>query len=202
MRVSQETKQKIRSYLLDCIDLSGYDRFKGLQLSERERFKAVWSIFLDEYATDYNLKYYGSEQKTFENWLMGLPSCFNIDFENYKILELNIAWGFLPEKASERKEQLILDQWWGRIYMTLRSYITRPEKKMKQPGKKLSKLFQAYGLNSLQEYFDYILASGINGQLKQSKELFLALPKLNQIEFVNSMRLTERQREAFTMLLL
>jgi hypothetical protein len=121
--------QKIRNYILSCIDLSGYEKYTGVQLSEKARVQAVYDIFKNEYLYPENLKRYGSEQKTFENWLMGLPSCFNIDFENHKILELTESFGYTPK--TERQRQAVLDQWWGRIYMQVRKILTAKARKLK-----------------------------------------------------------------------
>ncbi len=122
--MTKHTKEKIRNYILDCIDLSGRDKYAGVQLSEKDRVKAVYEIFKSEYG--HQLKYYGgNEQKTFENWLMGLPSCFNIDYENHKILELTRMWGLLPEGSTESKKQQTLDLWWGRIYMQFRMMLNQ-----------------------------------------------------------------------------
>lgn len=136
MKQTKEQNQKIRIYILDAIDLSGYNEYKDSQLSEKERVKAVWAIFKKEYCYPENLRYYGNEQKTFENWLMGLPSCFNIDFENYHILRLGREWGLLPSQTSqsvesdeklfkmiERKEDQFLANWWARIYMNFRAIL-------------------------------------------------------------------------------
>ena len=53
--------------------------------------------------------------KTIINWIMGLPTCLNIDFENYKILELAKLWGSIPENATEKQEDKILANWWNFI---------------------------------------------------------------------------------------
>lgn len=132
MRTTQETKQAIRQYILDAIDLEGYDQYKGVQLNEHDRLKAVYDIFKSE--KSFELKRDG-EQSAFVSWLQGLPSCFNIDFENWKILQLSAKWGFIPEPKQfgdfTKAEQKILDQWFGRIYMVFRAMLTRPLKPMK-----------------------------------------------------------------------
>lgn len=68
--------------------------------------------------------------------------------------------------------------------------------------KKIETLLKEYAFEYPSQYYDMILESVINGNIKQSKEQFLAMPKLNQILFINNANLTERQRQAFTMLLL
>jgi hypothetical protein len=112
-----EQQTKIRKYLLDCIDLSGYDDYKSA-VTDNERLRAVYNIFLSEYS--HGIKLYGNEQKAFVNWLQGLPSCFNIDFENHRIIEIGIEWGYIPENPREREERKFLNEWWNRIYMGFR----------------------------------------------------------------------------------
>jgi hypothetical protein len=129
MKTTKEVKQKIRSYILHAIDLSDRDKYKGTQLSERARLNAVYEIFKQEYG--HNIKHYGSEQKAFENWLMGLPSCFNIDFENVKILKLCTEWGFLRKNPKEGEERKALNEWWARIYMAFRAMLTAKSPRVK-----------------------------------------------------------------------
>ena len=49
------------------------------------------------------------------NWLMGLPSCFNIDFENYRILEIAKEWGSLAQNAAPHDEDKIISNWFNFI---------------------------------------------------------------------------------------
>lgn len=50
---------------------------------------------------------------------MGLPSAFNMDFENYKIIALGQLWGLLAENATEAQESKFVDQYWDRLYMNV-----------------------------------------------------------------------------------
>lgn len=132
MKTTKEQKELVRQYLLSCIDLSGYEYYANLQMSEVDRFKTVYEIFKKEYCYPQNLRYYGSEQKTFENWLMGLPSCFKVEFRNGGIIELTQQWGFAPAKLTERQEEKIIEHWWGRMYMAFRAAMERKEAKKPQ----------------------------------------------------------------------
>lgn len=160
MKATKEQNQKIRNYILSAIDLSGYDEYKEIQMSEVDRVKTMYSIFKKEYGFPENLRYYGNEQKTFENWLMGLPSCFNVDFENYHILRLGREWGFLPAQTSEearqdkrlskiiaRKEDQFLEFWWARIAMTVKAILERGIPKPK-PERKTVDEYQIHGFYS------------------------------------------------------
>lgn len=72
-----------------------------------------YNKFLSEYWHDYNKKYYkGSDFLCLVSYLQGLPSGFNIDFENYRILEIAKEWGTLLDTDNEKKQNTILDNWW------------------------------------------------------------------------------------------
>ncbi len=102
----------VNDYILNAIDGSGYD--KDLNSTE-EKLQFVADCYRSEYAYPENLKRYGSHQNCFANWLMGLPSSFNVDYENYRILELAKEWGSIPHNANDKQEDKILDNWFNFI---------------------------------------------------------------------------------------
>lgn len=126
-KIDSIRRQKVRNYILDAINLEDRAQYKGLQMSEQDRLRAVYEIFKSE--KGWEIERIG-QQKTFESWLMGLPSCFNIDFENHRILELSREWGSLrtdglkPNQV-ERMESEIIKLWWSRIYMEFRQMLNR-----------------------------------------------------------------------------
>lgn len=151
---TKELNQIIRNYILSAIDLDGYDQYKGVQLNEHDRLQAVYTIFKSEYCYPQNLQRYGSEQNVFAQWLMGLPSCINIAFENYRILELGREWGFLSQvesetvnnsykKTLERKEDKFISEWFARIAMAFFSNLKR--KGVTKPVRKTVDEYQVMG---------------------------------------------------------
>lgn len=104
-------KKHAFNYILDSIDGDGY----GVQLTtDKEKIDFVYNTFLSEYA--HQIKYYGgNKQRAFREYLTGLPSCINIEFRNYYILEMAKQWGSLPENATERQEDKILSNWFNYI---------------------------------------------------------------------------------------
>lgn len=48
----------------------------------------------------------------------------------------------------------------------------------------MKKLLKAYDLTNDEEYFQMIIDSYINGQMKQTDNQFLKLPRRNRIEFL------------------
>ncbi len=101
---------KINPYLLDAI--SSDDREFA---NDTEKLQYVADCFKSEYCHEYNMRQYPNHQLRFAEWLKGLPSCYNIDYENYRIIELAKEWGSLPINADDRQEDKILDNWFSFI---------------------------------------------------------------------------------------
>lgn len=102
----------INQYILSCIDGNEY----GVKTeTNKEKISFVFDCFLNEYCFKDNLKRYGSYQNCFANWLMGLPSCINIDFENYAIIEKLKEFRIITEYTSEKKIDLYLSKWFDQI---------------------------------------------------------------------------------------
>lgn len=108
MRTS-ELNNKVFSYILQAIDGEGYERTFS---NDTERLQFLADTFKSEYG------WYAEQVghlKAFREWLMGLPSSFNVDFENYRIIEIAKEWGSLSPNATERQEDKILDNWFSFI---------------------------------------------------------------------------------------
>lgn len=116
--MKKSVKNAIEDYIESCIDLSEREEYAAMELSYNRQIQVVYDIFLKEYG--HNIKYYGGEQKAFVSWMQGLPSCFNIDFENYRIIELGREWGFIK---TERDEDKFLREFWNRIYMNFKGLL-------------------------------------------------------------------------------
>lgn len=103
----------VNPYILGCIDSEGYEITCN---SDKEKLQFLYNTFISEYWHDYNKKYYnGNIIKAFASWLQGLPSSFNIDFENYCILQIAKKWGSIPDNATERQEDKIIENWFNFI---------------------------------------------------------------------------------------
>lgn len=96
--------EKAEQYILDCIDYDGIPFAKLIH---------VRGYFEVEYNYPENKVYYPNTQARLAQWFMGLPSAINIDFENYRIIELAKEWGSLSLDATERQEQDVLDNWFN-----------------------------------------------------------------------------------------
>lgn len=108
MKLTKEQKAIIYRYIIDCISPEAYE-VKAETDAQKLQFLA--DTFRKEYCYPENLKRYGSYQEVLRQWIMGLPSVFNVDFENYAIIALAKKWGSLPENATEKQEDKILENW-------------------------------------------------------------------------------------------
>lgn len=117
---SRAFNQRVNAYILAAIDSEGYDLEKQPE-TDKEKLQFLADTFKREFMHDNALRYYGTYQNCFANWLMGLPSCFNIAFENYRILEIAKEWGTLPKDATEKQEDKVLSNWFNLIaFKTMR----------------------------------------------------------------------------------
>jgi hypothetical protein len=98
-----------KEYILDAIDSEGYEIRTE---TEAEKIAFLADTFQKEYG--FAIKRYGA-QKALAEWIMGLPSAFNIDFENYKILQIAVEWGSLPKDYTEKQADKILANWFNFI---------------------------------------------------------------------------------------
>ena len=100
------------SYILNAVESDGYDVNAYEVHTNQGKIDFVYKCFVSEYwYTEHKRYYKGNEMLAFESWLMGLPSCFNVDFQNYRIIEIAKEWGSLPAEASEKQEDKIINNW-------------------------------------------------------------------------------------------
>lgn len=102
-----ELARKVKNYIIDNIDGEPYD--KELKTDE-EKIKFLFRCFKSEYG--HMIDRYG-KQRALAEWFSGLPSVISIDFMNYDILNIAKEWGSIPEDATPREEQKILDNWFN-----------------------------------------------------------------------------------------
>lgn len=111
---TKEFMNIVTTYIIDAISWDGYD----IDLSEatdKEKLQFVADRFDNQYNYPQNKIIFPNIQDRLADWLKGLPSVINIDFENYRILELAREWGTLEEHANERQEDKIIANWFNFI---------------------------------------------------------------------------------------
>lgn len=105
--MTSTNKITFNQYLVNCIDTENYGVTAD---TEKEKLQFLHDTFTSEQG--YNIKYYGgNKQRAFKEWLMGLPSCFNLEFENYQILNLAYLLEIIPANATEEEEEKLLNNW-------------------------------------------------------------------------------------------
>ena len=106
--MNTHAKKHAFNYILNSIDGDGY----GVQLeTDKQKIDFVYDTFKSEYAQHHG----NNGQMAFADYLAGLPSCINIEFRNYYILEMAKQWGSIPENATEKQEDKIISNWFAYI---------------------------------------------------------------------------------------
>ena len=81
-RLNKEQVNEYKQYFLDSINTDGYN-FNGD--SDKDKINFVLRCFYSEF---FNWNINRNKRTVFTEWLQGLPSCINIVFYNYDILQL------------------------------------------------------------------------------------------------------------------
>ena len=116
-KILTERQKQNRFYekeIISSIDASGYDKNPG---TDKEKLQFLKDTFRSEYG--FMIKRVG-EQRAFKEWIQGLPSSFNIPFQNNEILKLAKKSGSLPENATEKQENRVLENYWN--FMTVKTF--------------------------------------------------------------------------------
>jgi hypothetical protein len=114
--VSKRVKldRTVKQYILDCIDSENYDIKVN---TDKEKLQFLFNTFQSEYK--WQIERVG-QYKAFTEWLMGLPSAFNVEFQNYDILQLAIKWESLPKDYTEKQADKILENWFN--FITVKTF--------------------------------------------------------------------------------
>jgi hypothetical protein len=105
---TNEFKAIISAHLFECLN----DMDNELK-TRQEVAKYSFSRFNTEHNHDFNKKSFPNLQNRVADYLKGLP--FQLEFENYKIIELAKKWDQLPENATDKQEDKILNNYWNFI---------------------------------------------------------------------------------------
>ena len=112
---SRAFTDKMDAYILSCINTEEYtpEQFT----TDQERLKFVFDTFKREYCYPANLKRYGTPERCFKEWLMGLPSVVSVEYMNVSILDKARELGSYKDtsgmsaKSIERYEDSIIAYW-------------------------------------------------------------------------------------------
>lgn len=108
MKLTTKQKQQYNTYLLDSIDFDGFDFVAPT--NNKEKILKFFEVFNTE--AGYNVGRIG-EFNALTEYLQGLPSCINIVFTNYDILELAKKYGSLSKNSTDKEDQKILDNYYS-----------------------------------------------------------------------------------------
>ena len=103
MSKSSELDRTVKLYILDSIDCEG---------TTQEKIDFVRECFTSEYGW---MIPKAGEIDSLASWLQGLPSAVSIAFYNQDILSLAKTWDSIPEDATEKQEDKILENYWNFI---------------------------------------------------------------------------------------
>ena len=118
-----EQNKFYENYIIDAIDSDAYD---VKTTTKKEKLQFLKDTFRSEYG--FAISRMG-EVNAFKEWIQGLPSVFNIPFQNYEILQLAKKSGSLPQNATEKQEDRVLDNYWNfmavKTFQAFRKYKVR-----------------------------------------------------------------------------
>jgi hypothetical protein len=97
------------AYILSCID--GSNHGKDLT-TDKDKINFVMDCFDSEY---YNWRKKENNQAVLSEWLQGLPTSCNIDYENYRIIEIGIQCGYLPAQPTDKQADKFISNWFNAI---------------------------------------------------------------------------------------
>ena len=99
-----EYRKVVDEYIVNCITSEDV-----VLLTQKDKVNHAYNRFIDEIWDWHKAAKNANMQKSFAYWLSGLP--LDVDFENYRIIELAKEWGALPENSTERQEDKIIANW-------------------------------------------------------------------------------------------
>ena len=92
------------NYILGCIEHEG---------TNEEKLKEVLNAFNSEFNFEQNKRRYPNLQNRFAEWLQGAQSSFEVEYWNEGIIKLAKEWQSIPQDATEKQEQKILDNYYN-----------------------------------------------------------------------------------------
>lgn len=98
---SKEVKTKIQDYVLSCVSTEDFTEHDGTLKTSLE---IICSEFKRVACYENNIKNLKTYQAAFIDWIWGLPTCFQVDYTNYEILDKMASFG-LPLPTNKEESQ-------------------------------------------------------------------------------------------------
>lgn len=109
---NKQVKAKINAYILNAIDGEGYERTPE---TDQQKLLFLATTFKSEYCYKNNFTYYKTVQEVLKQWIMGLPTCFNVAWNYSDILRDAKTFGNLPEQMTVAQEDKVITNWFNFI---------------------------------------------------------------------------------------
>ena len=105
-------ERKFENYVISMIKNSVYVEDNNYTINcDRGAILLFFSVYQKEYGWAF------PGVRNIKDYLQGLPSIANIDFYNYKIIEIGKDWGVNLD--TEEKQYTWCETWWERIAMAI-----------------------------------------------------------------------------------
>ena len=104
----------LEKYIFDCIDFPEYQKNP---IEKREKLLYLLEVCKRE--KRYNT--YITEKAMFIDWCYGLPDYFNMDYQQYKVIELMKAFN-IPVPKNEFE---VYERWYGQLYDSIKYLISK-----------------------------------------------------------------------------
>lgn len=111
---SKEYIKNVEDYIFNCIDLDCFE-LESNEISKKEMLILVSNEIKKVAFYSNNMrKFKNNKDEIIADYLQGLPSFLNIDFENYNILKVAAKLHNI-NKIPDNKEDVILNNWFLHI---------------------------------------------------------------------------------------
>lgn len=115
-------QKAVNQYIMQCIDLEPY--IGEHNLSDAEQLQELFNTFKSEYLYEENLKRYGTPVRCFQEWIAGLPTVFNVDYQNFDVWNKAVQLEILKPEPTDRQIENLLGRWFHiiaqRTFMLMR----------------------------------------------------------------------------------
>lgn len=99
-----EYRKVVDEYIVNCITSEDV-----VLATQKDKVNHAYNRFINEIWNWQKAQKMQNMQDSFADWLQGIP--LDVDFENYAIIGLAKEWGALPENATEKQEDKIIEGW-------------------------------------------------------------------------------------------
>lgn len=122
-------QQKKQNYIIDSIDVIGYDEEISNDATLKEKLQFIADCFKREAFYPSNIKRFRhNKADIIADHLQGLPSYLNIDYNYYNVLKVGRSWGVKLD--SEKLEDNFTSNWWNMISDELINLFNKYEVKL------------------------------------------------------------------------